>query len=69
MTVEAVGSGEADTKYPRFITGGRRCPPEDIGGAPGFENFLEAIADPNHEEHPEILEWLGRLTIPTRSTS
>ena len=49
----------ADTALPRFVTGQWRTPPEDIGGAPGFEMFLEAIADPNHEEHDHLLEWYG----------
>ena len=59
ITVEAVRPGDPDTKYPRFIDGARRCPPEDIGGTPGFENFLDAIADPNHEEHDEVRQWYG----------
>lgn len=59
ITVEAIRPGDADTKYPRFIDGARRCPPEDVGGTPGYENFLEAMADPNHEEHAEALEWYG----------
>ncbi|MEQ8941467.1 MAG: hypothetical protein RID98_10155 [Roseitalea porphyridii] len=28
------------------------APPEDIGGVPGFDLFLDAMADPQHEEHP-----------------
>ncbi len=35
------------------------CPPEDSGGAPGFEHMLEAAADPTHEEHEDIVDWLG----------
>lgn len=57
--LEAVRSGDADTKYPRFIDGACRCPPEDVGGTPGYENFLDAMADPNHEEHADVLEWYG----------
>lgn len=57
IKVEAVRPGDPDTKYPCFIDGARRCPPEDIGGTPGFENFLAAIADPNHAEHDELREW------------
>ena len=64
IIVESTGPGEADTKYPRFIASARRCPPEDVGGTPGYENFLDAIADPNHEEHAEILQWLGRPYDP-----
>ncbi len=35
------------------------CPPEDSGGAPGFDYMLEAAADPAHESHAEMLDWLG----------
>ncbi len=59
IAVEAVRPGDPDVKYPRFIDGARRCPPEDVGGAPGYENFLEAIADPDHEEHGELRQWYG----------
>lgn len=41
-------------------TGGRRaCPPEDCGGLWGYKDFLETIADPEHEEHESMLEWAG----------
>lgn len=50
---------EPDVKYPRFIEGDRRCPPEDVGGLPGFEMFLDAMAEPTHEEHDRLREWYG----------
>lgn len=59
VTVEAVRPGDPATKYPRFIDGARRCPPEDAGGAPGYENVLDAMAGPKHEEHADVLEWYG----------
>lgn len=46
-------------KYPLCLEGERSCPPEDVGGRWGYENFLSAIADPKHEEHKEMLEWRG----------
>ncbi len=39
--------------------GENACPPEDVGGAPGYANFLAAIADPQHEEHKNYLAWCG----------
>lgn len=39
--------------------GCRACPPEDVGGIPGYEMFLEAISDPSHPEYEEMLEWVG----------
>jgi Plasmid pRiA4b ORF-3-like protein len=45
--------------YP-LCTGGRSaCPPEDCGGIGGFYNLLEALQNPRHPQHEELLEWLG----------
>jgi hypothetical protein len=30
-----------------------------VGGPPGYEEFLAAIADPDHERHAEMIEWTG----------
>ncbi len=43
-------------KYPVCIDGARACPPEDIGGTPGYQEFLEALADPSHEQHERMKE-------------
>lgn len=37
----------------------RACPPEDVGGVPGYYEFCEAIKDKNHEEHETFMEWSG----------
>ena len=34
-----------------------RCPPEDVGGPPGYEHYLAAIKDPNHPDHEHLVEW------------
>jgi hypothetical protein len=44
---------------PRCTGGARACPPEDCGGVGGYEDFLEAISDPRHEEHFTMLKWAG----------
>lgn len=36
-----------------------RCPPEDVGGAPGYEAFLAALSDPHHAEHAAMRRWIG----------
>lgn len=44
---------------PICLDGERACPMEDVGGPPGYEMFLEAIADPSHPEHDAMFEWCG----------
>lgn len=45
--------------YPRFIDGERRAPPEDVGGLPGFEAFLDAMVKPRHPARKSMLQWYG----------
>ncbi len=54
-----IAPADPDVAYPILIDAVGRCPPEDVGGPPGYEEFLEAIADPEHERHAEMHEWLG----------
>ena len=41
------------------MDGARRCPPEDVGGVIGYDEFLEAVRKPRHPEHRRMLEWYG----------
>lgn len=59
IEVEKIVDPTPGARYPSCIAGRRACPPEDVGGVWGYEEFLEAIKDPNHEEHAEMLEWVG----------
>jgi hypothetical protein len=43
----------------RCTDGENACPPEDVGGAHGYEEFLKAIGDPKHDEHRNFLSWVG----------
>ncbi len=43
--------------YPRLTEISGRCPPEDVGGFPGYEEFLDAMANPKHPEHANLIEW------------
>ncbi|PYV10218.1 MAG: hypothetical protein DMG23_08420 [Acidobacteria bacterium] len=46
-------------RSPVCLAGARACPPEDVGGIGGYEDFLQAIGDPHHPENKEFLEWIG----------
>jgi len=59
ILVEKILRPEPGIDYPRLLKGKRACPPEDVGGVWGYEEFLEAIRDPCHREHREMLEWVG----------
>ena len=59
LLVEKIISPQEGVRYPLCLKGKRACPPEDVGGAWGYENFLEAIRDPGHDEHEEYLAWIG----------
>jgi len=44
--------------YPTLIGGERNCPPEDVGGLGGYEEFLKIYNNPNHSKYKETLAWL-----------
>jgi hypothetical protein len=61
LVVEAVPvawSG-SDLPLPACSAGENACPPEDVGGPPGYEHFLAVIGDPSCEEFDDTLRWIG----------
>lgn len=59
ILVEKILAPDGAVRYPRCVAGKRAGPPEDCGGAWGYMELLEIVADPKHEEHDERKEWLG----------
>lgn len=59
VVVEKALPAEPDARYPLCLAGKRACPPEDVGGLWGYAGFLEAIRDPEHPEHADMLDWVG----------
>ena len=49
----------ADGPLPSCIAGARACPPEDSGGAWGYEDKLQALANSDDEDGEELREWMG----------
>jgi hypothetical protein len=53
------GDEKWDLTCPRCLEGERAGPLEDSGGIWGYEDMLEILADPNHEEYEETHDWAG----------
>lgn len=65
-TLEALEPTDGTAPLLCCLAGERACPPEDVGGPWAYEEFLEAIADPKHEEHDAMLEWSDGEFDPER---
>jgi Plasmid pRiA4b ORF-3-like protein len=64
IAVKKVLPPEPGIPYPVCTAGKLHGPPEDCGGVGGYYDFLEAIRDPEHERHEELLEWVGDAFDP-----
>lgn len=65
LTVEKVLEA-GKPQMPICLKGARSCPPEDCGGAWGYENLLKVLKDPAHEEYEEWKTWLPEDFDPER---
>ena len=43
--------------YPICLEAEGNAPPEDVGGAYGYEEFLNVLANPNDPEYEHMVEW------------
>ena len=74
LQVENVLPLEAVEHFPACIDGARAAPPEDVGGPPGYLDFLEAMANPMHPGHADAIKWYGgkfepeQFVIPVTSS-
>jgi hypothetical protein len=59
ITVEGLLDADPDTHYPVLVAATGACPPEDCGGRWGYANLRQILADPDHDEHQEMLQWIG----------
>jgi hypothetical protein len=58
ISIEKTEPAADGQSYPHCVEGKRNCPPEDCGGAWGYAELLEILADPAHPERAERLEWM-----------
>lgn len=59
MTVESILPVDEKNLLPLCLAGANAYPPEDVGGPPGYGEFLHAIVDPTHAEHRAMWRWHG----------
>lgn len=60
IKVERVLPGDPELCHrAMLVTGANATPPEDVGGAPGYEDFVAAMADIDHPEHQAMRDWYG----------
>ena len=69
VRIERITDAMPGIAYPRLLEAAGRCPPEDVGGPWGYREFLNAIADPNHQEFAEKLQWIGGHFDPTNANA
>lgn len=59
IVLEQILPTDTDKPITSCLGGERGCPPEDVGGPWSYAEFLEALGDPNHEEHDHWVDWAG----------
>ena len=58
ILVEDLLDPDPENHYPILVASKGACPPEDCGGTWGYANLKAILADPSHDEHQDMLEWL-----------
>jgi Plasmid pRiA4b ORF-3-like protein len=60
IIVERLKAPLPEVRYPQFLGGERRCPPEDCGGVPGYYEFLKNVTSERKDKRTHALLWYGR---------
>lgn len=59
ITVEATIPAPPRKRVPYCIDGANACPPEDVGGPHGYEDFRAAMLDSTHPGYHDAHDWYG----------
>ena len=59
VRIEKCLTGAEMPSNSQCTAGATACPPDDVGGVPGYCDFVAAVLDPKHPEHSELLHWYG----------
>jgi hypothetical protein len=57
-------STASERLLPVCVAGENACPPEDVGGPHGYGLFLEILEDRHHEQHEDMVRWIGGVFDP-----
>ncbi|MCZ6803622.1 MAG: plasmid pRiA4b ORF-3 family protein [Proteobacteria bacterium] len=64
IVLEKILPYTAKAPIAQCIQGERACPPEDCGGSWRYPHLLSILQDPAHDEHEEMLAWVGEAFDP-----
>jgi hypothetical protein len=64
VIVEKASAPLPDVRYPQFLGGERRCPPEDCGGPHGYYEFLKNMSSKRRQTRDDALRWYGGAYDP-----
>jgi hypothetical protein len=68
IKIERIDEAVPATLYPQLLEAVGRCPPEDVGGPWGYEEFLAAHTNPKHERYAKLAEWMEPGTFNPNDT-
>ena len=54
----------AELPLPACVGGANTCSPDDVGGPHGYALFLEIMGDRDHEQHEDMVRWIGGVFDP-----
>ena len=63
VVLERITGMNDAVKVPICLDGACRCPPEAVGGVPGYQDFLDFIFDPGDEDHEHVVGWTGGVVV------
>ena len=59
VRVEEILTPDEKNRRTTCIAGANACPPEDVGGPPGYGEFLHAMSDSLHPQQMAMWGWYG----------